>query len=544
MVVLAVLFAFSPVAESKENDAAQAAKFFSGREIPHLVIQVPDEDMEVLREQRRQNGKAPPRTNVFVTVRDGDHFYTNVALHLKGSGSFRAVDLKPSLTLSFDKYDERQRFHGLQKISLNNSVHDPTFLCEMLGREIYTSAGIPVPRVSHATVELNGRNLGLYVLAEGWNRQFLKRHFHDPSGNFYERTAKAMDVTMPLELKSGDQPDNHRALNALADAVQEPDIEKRWGALERTLDLDQFITGMAIEIMIGHWDGYCRNRNNFRVFHDRTKDRIVFLPHGMDQLFGLRRNSADMPVMGSMRGLVAIAIMETPEGRRRYLTRLDEMLMKHYDVAALTNRAIETSAKLQKLLVDDPGMFNTNQSSVERLLERIPQRFDSVRQQLVSLQTPLRVGAKELVDLQRWESKRESGSPNLTKADGGSTLQITGNGTLTCIGSWRAIYFLEPGRYKFEGEVSVESVKRGGTRPEGFATLRTSESEDGPTASLPQARTNLVHEFTVSATRYVELICEYRGNSGKALFDGESLRITRLEADSNSPADGGEIKKR
>src|SRR6185436_9973152 len=162
---------FAPRASAKDN-ATQADKLFSGREIPHLVIKIPDEEMDILRDQKRQNGKMPPRTNVLVTVRDGDSFYTNVALHLKGSASFRGIDSKPALTLTFDKYEEKQRFHGLQKISLNNSMHDPTYLCEKLGREIYTAAGIPVPRVAHATVELNGRDLGVFVLVEGWNKQF------------------------------------------------------------------------------------------------------------------------------------------------------------------------------------------------------------------------------------------------------------------------------------------------------------------------------------------------------------------------------------
>jgi spore coat protein H len=524
---------FAPRADAKDN-AAQADKLFSGREIPHLVIQIPDEEMEILRDQKRQNGKAPARTNVLVTIRDGDSFFTNVALHLKGSASFRGIDSKPALTLIFDKYEEKQRFRGLQKISLNNSMHDSTYLCEKLGREIYTAAGIPVPRVAHATVELNGRDLGVFVLAEGWNKQFLKRHFRDPDGNFYERASKAIDVTAQLELKSGDQPEDHRALKALADAVQETDPQERWRKLGKTLDVDQFITGMAVEIMIGHWDGYCRNRNNFRVFHDRTQDRIVFLPHGMDQLFGVRRGGNDMMVAGSMKGLVAIAVMESPEGCRRYIQRMDELLEKYFDVAGMTNRVIETSERLRPFLESDPGMLETNQNAVARLLERIPQRYESVRQQLTALQTPLPIGHKESVAAERWESRRDSGNPTLAK-DARSALQITGTGSLTCIGSWRAVFLLEPGRYQLVGDVSVEQLRRGDTRPEGIATLRSSESEDGPTAAFPQTRTNLTHHFTVSSTRYVELICEYRGNSGKALFDGESIALTRLDGVSTPP---------
>jgi len=79
-------------------------------------------------------------------------------LSLKGSlGSFRSVDDAPSFTLNFSKYASRQRFHGLEKVSLNTSVQDPTRVSEKLCRELYTRGGIPAPRAGFATAELNGR---------------------------------------------------------------------------------------------------------------------------------------------------------------------------------------------------------------------------------------------------------------------------------------------------------------------------------------------------------------------------------------------------
>ena len=110
-------------------------------------------------------------------IREGQTTYTNVALHLKGAaGSFQSVDQKPALTLNFDRFAPGQRFHGLTKLSLNNSVQDPTFVSEQLCRELFLKANCRAPRCT-ARVGLNGRDLGLYVLTEGWDKQFLKRTF-------------------------------------------------------------------------------------------------------------------------------------------------------------------------------------------------------------------------------------------------------------------------------------------------------------------------------------------------------------------------------
>ena len=113
--------------------------------------------------------------------------YQAVGVHLKGAaGSFRNVDDKPALTLNFDRFVEHQRFHGLDKIHLNNSVQDPAWMTEIVCGDLFLAAGVPTARATHAVVDLAGRPRGLYVLKEGYNRTFLKRYFQNPNGNLYD----------------------------------------------------------------------------------------------------------------------------------------------------------------------------------------------------------------------------------------------------------------------------------------------------------------------------------------------------------------------
>lgn len=534
---LAVVPVSSVVA--KETHTAQAEALFTGQENLRLSIEIAEPEMELLRTQKRTGASAAIRTDVNVTVREGGHLYSKVGLHLKGSASFRGVDVRPALTLSFDHEDPKQRFHGLQKISLNNSAQDPSLLNELLGRELFNAAGLPAPRVTHVRVELNGRDLGVYLLVEGWNKQFLKRHFADPAGNLYEKGA-GREVNAKLAVKSGDAPTDHHALNALAAAAQEPNPLKRQAALERTLDLDRFITGMALETMIGHWDGYCGNQNNFRIFHDRAKNRMVFMPHGMDQLFSGRRSPAVFP---PMKGLVAMAVLDTPEGRRHYVERLDDLCAKSFNVLALANRVAEVAARLQPLMADDPAVLREHQGAVKRLVARMAQQHESVTRQLALLKTPLPPDGREVVALPRWDSWRESGNPSFVKKEkvGRDILQIDaapygseknkypGNAVvLECIGAWRATYLLEPGRYRFTGRGMAENTARVTNAPAGRIGLRTSESSNTVSYVAAPIWTNLTHEFTVPAKGYVDLICEYRGSKGRASFVPETLVLERL----------------
>ena len=166
---------------------------------------------------------------------------TEVAIHLKGgSGSFRGIDDKPALTLNFDRFHKAQYFHGLDKIHLNNSVQDPTFMTENICGALFRSAGVPAPRATNARVELNGRDLGFYVLLEGFDTLFLRSHFQNPYGRLYDG-GFCVDITAPLQVLSNTGPKDRADLRALMLAAQEPDPGKRWRRLEPLLDLDRFI---------------------------------------------------------------------------------------------------------------------------------------------------------------------------------------------------------------------------------------------------------------------------------------------------------------
>src|SRR5947209_7801123 len=160
------------------QDQKAGDDLFAGGVIPKLDFQISPESMKVLRDYHQVwRQPRPERQDVPVTIREGARIYTNVALHLKGSYTYQDIDQKPSLTLHFNKFAPGQRFHGLEKISLNNSVQDPSYLSEALAREVFMDLGVPSPRAGHAFVRINGRETGFYVLLEGWDKPFLHRHF-------------------------------------------------------------------------------------------------------------------------------------------------------------------------------------------------------------------------------------------------------------------------------------------------------------------------------------------------------------------------------
>lgn len=351
-----------------------------------LHIEIAAADVETLRGYF-WNGRRglPPgeRPEVLARVREGGLVYEHVAVHLKGAaGSFRPFDDKPALTLNFAKHVPGQRFHGYSKVSLNNSVQDPTYLCEAISRELFAAAGVPVPRVDHVTVLINGRDLGLYVLAEGWGRPFLRRHFTDADGNLYDG-GFLQEITAALDTNSGRDRTDHAALDRLRAAAFEPDVATRSERLAAALDLDRFYSFLAMEIMTCHWDGYAMNRNNYRLFHDRERDRMVFLPHGLDQMFGVHRSSPTSPILPAMQGLVANAVLTLPGAPERLRERIAALRSEVFLPERLTNRVQALSRRLRPTLAAyAPEWAEAHDVHVAALCRRIVARAASISAQL------------------------------------------------------------------------------------------------------------------------------------------------------------------
>jgi spore coat protein H len=352
--------------------AGETDAFFRSGKVLHLAIDLDPQALESLRRE--------PRKYVKAVLKEGDRVYRDVGVHVKGAaGSWRGIDDKPGLTINMDKFADGQRFRGMDKFHLANSVQDPSYLSELICGELMRAAGVPAARVGHAVVTINGRVRGLYYLKEGYDAAFLKKHFGNADGNFYDG-GFLRDVDQPLQLvRTGKDVGDRADLKALLAAAREPDRAKRFQKLEKVLDLDSFISYMVVEAVTWDWDGYPFKCNNYRVYHDPRTDRITFIPSGMDQMFG----DVNGPIVPDFGGMVARGLMDTPEGRKRYLARAREIMKTVYNSAGMVERLDELEKRIQPELAKlDPGAGRDYRNQVNRLRDAIRQREKVVNAQL------------------------------------------------------------------------------------------------------------------------------------------------------------------
>ncbi len=508
--------------------AAEGDELFSGGVVPRLQIEIPPAGMRVLRNYHQERGgPRPERVDVRATVREGTQVYTNVAVHLKGSWSFQGVDGKPSLTLNFDKFAPGQRFHGLDKLHLNNSVQDETYLHEALAREVFNEAGVPTPRAGHASVALNGRDLGFYVLLEGANRRFLKRHYESVEGNLYDGGSGGDLTSGKIDVDSGRHRDDRSDLKALAAAAGERDPAARFARLEQLLDVDRFLTFTALEVLFVHWDGYGLSANNYHVFQDAARGRLIFMPRGMDQILG-QRGSLSASIVPRGKGMVTRALLSTPEGRRRYLARLEEVFREHFQAESLNAKVDRLADRARPVAA--PGMLAglAFQWQVRSLKSRIARRVEAVAAQLAAAGTSTDLPADGELDLTGW---RFRAGPMGTAAGGAVThqgrelLEVRTGGPGDS-GSWRMSVTVPEGRYALTATGRTMDLPAG-TEGAGIL-LRVSGERSAAGLVVGTNWSRLRYEFLMESPGRVELIGEFRGSRGTGQFDRSSFRLRRL----------------
>jgi hypothetical protein len=432
--------------------------------------------------------------------------------------------------LKFNKHVPGQAFHGLHQITLNNCVQDPTYISEMLCRELFAAAGIPVPRATYAVLSINGHKQGLYVLTEAYNKQFLRRYFNDVSGNLYEGGV-LRDVSERMDVNSGERADDQSELKSLLAAAREARENNDMDRLARVLDLDRFISMIAMEIILCHCDSYAMNRNNYRLYHNKDCNRMIFMPHGMDRTFGIgNRCPVNIPILPTTKGIFATTVFAVSEGREHYLRRVAELNSTLFRLPAVLARVHDLEGRVRTILENiEPWAVAAHHSEVLRYCEAILERKKFLDREIDFLARALPLDRAGCAPLTDWV--KDPASPTEVRADESKTnldnlLHLSGASVATQV-AWRTKAILLPGRYEFTGRVRTTGITSEGERG-AYLKVGMRHRSETVTGETDFRKVSVAFQIRKAAAE-VEFGCELNAPQGEAWFDLGSLMLRRVE---------------
>ncbi len=506
----------SELKAKKAERIEKSEALFAGL-IPTLNVRLDPQALDHLRKE--------PRVYVEGTIEEaGGKICGHLAIKLKGSaGSFQQVDARPGFSINTSKFKGGDRFHGLKRFQLNNCAQDGTALNELVAGEMARAAGVPASRCTQALVSLNGRDLGIYVLKEGFTEEFLSAFFKKTDGHLYDGGFCA-EINENMEVDRGD-PETKERLMELVGALKEGDAAKQFDRLSAVVDVDAYLRCLALETVMCHWDGYSFNRNNYRIYENPETGRFHFILHGMDQMFG----DANWPVQRDPGGQVGAILWRKPEIRERYwaqLTDVYEKVLKPIDwPARVEEHGQRLIAALEAVKSERAKDYEPR---IGEARNRVAERLKSVRKQMEAPRVENTLATKGLAELgdTAWAPQLDKAEAEEVDLDGRRCLHLRATGEANA--SWRVHVNVPAGKFRFEAQMKTRGVEPLQVASGEGAGVRVS----GGTRKAPNALKGDVPWQRVSYDidsqgGDVVLVVELRARAGEAWIDRKSLRLVR-----------------
>ncbi len=332
---------------TKPAQAQHNVNLFPTDEVLKVEITVEDRDWNAIRHQSRdffnalkaERKSGPlkgPYTWVTANVKIGGVEFPSVGLRKKGFLGSQNSE-RPSLKIKLNHLDERAQINGLSMLTFNNNQQDISLMSQAMGYALYNAAGSQASRCGYAHITVNGKNLGIYSHVESVREPLLKREFANDLGTLYEGTVvdffKGWDAA--FENKVGEDAPGREKINQLIRVLEQRNLSDVEQAIGELVDLDSFYRFWAVEGLIGFWDGYTANNNNYFVYLSPKTGKLHFLPWGLDCAYEkyskLPGNSRRAPLSVKTKGRVAYRLYQVESCRKRYAKTLLQIMGEHWD---------------------------------------------------------------------------------------------------------------------------------------------------------------------------------------------------------------------
>lgn len=268
------------------------SRLFDGSRVHRVDIQV--EDWEAFL------ASAPEEEYIPATVEIDGEAFRQVGLRAKGNNSLRLTAeyglSRYSLKLEFDHYTDGS-YHGLDKLSLDASFQDNSYLKTWLAFDIMEFLGVPTPLRSFVWVTVNGQPWGLFLAVEEPEEAFARRNFGANHGQLYKPDYRSLaEENADVHLRyTTDEPEDYPGIfeNAKLDPspadrqrlVDSLKVLNSGEDLETAVDVEQVLRYFVGQVFVMNWDSYLGHTgHNYLLYEEEGK--LSMLPWDYNLAFG------------------------------------------------------------------------------------------------------------------------------------------------------------------------------------------------------------------------------------------------------------------
>lgn len=218
-----------------------------------------------------------------------------VGIRLRGNTSLQSA--KKSFKVDFNVYQPGFKWNDLKSLNLNGEHNDVSIIRSRSCHEMLRWSGLPAARTSYVEVHINGEYKGLYINVEHLDDQYLEARFNnDDTGNLFKAKWGA-DMTFQgsgqapyealYELKTNEALNDFSGLVHFIEVLNNSSNDDFPCAIQEVIDVELLLNSLAFQILVGQWDGYTFNKNNYYLYQRPSDGKFVFIEYDLDNTFGV-----------------------------------------------------------------------------------------------------------------------------------------------------------------------------------------------------------------------------------------------------------------
>ena len=347
---------------------------------------------------------------------DGEVF-SSVGLRAKGNNSLRLVNEygleRYSLKIEFDHFQDGNTYYGLDKLSLDSSYQDNSYMKNYLAYDMMDYMGVPSPLCSYVWVTVNGEDWGLFLAVEEPEEAFARRNYGADHGKLYKpdyRSLEAENRDVALQYTTEDPADYDNIFRNAKFDIDAEDQARLIGALktlsegtdlEPAVNVDEVLRYFTVQVFVVNLDSYLgRTGHNYFLYEEDVI--ISMLPWDYNLAFATYSlgmpdpiNDAelyvnypiDTPASGEIMTNRPLYhnLMKNEEYFAKYHAYFDEFIREYFESGYFVKKTAETAKMISPYVKKDPTAFCSYEdhlTAVRTITDFCMLRAESVRGQL------------------------------------------------------------------------------------------------------------------------------------------------------------------
>ena len=408
LMITAVLSVWASVQEENGVAMAYETRLFDDTRVHTIDITI--DDWGALIEEAQEERYVP------CTMTIDDEVFRQVGIRAKGNNSLRLTSeyelTRYSLKVEFDHYLPQGNYHGLDKLSLDASFQDNSYLKTVLAFDMMRFMGVPTPLCSYAWVRVNGEDWGLFLAVEECEEAFAGRNFGWDHGVLYQPDYRSLnDENVDVALRYIDeQPSSYpnifdHAKTPMVHSDQRRLIESlrqlSQGEVTTAVHTDEVLRYFVVQVFVMNWDSYLGHTGHNYILYEE-EGRLWMLPWDYNLAFGtyalgmsdpirdpnvLINYPIDTPAEGSIMRQRPLyhELMKEDALFAQYHSLFSSFLADYFDSGRFEALLQEKEALIAPYVKKDPTAFCSyadHQLAVDTLRQVCQKRKESIQGQL------------------------------------------------------------------------------------------------------------------------------------------------------------------